>query len=162
DQTEGLRPAGDPIELVQLLLQGGKDGKPRQAGRLVAVLHREVVADLALGQDLRAVGGQVPRNVGKLPAHPDQVELELHPRRGLTIVEASVADDSGPAKAVWFNQPWLADRLREGMRVLLYGKLERSAFRVEAHEVGGADGAAGIHTTGLVPVHPASERLRPQ
>src|SRR3954470_1969297 len=90
------------------------------------------------------------------------VRLRRTRRRGLTIVEASVADDSGPAKAVWFNQPWLADRLREGMRVLLYGKLERSAFRVEAHEVGGAVGAAGIHTTGLVPVHPASERLRPQ
>jgi ATP-dependent DNA helicase RecG len=86
-------------------------------------------------------------------------------RRGLVIVEASVADDSGPAKAVWFNQAWLVDRLTEGTRLLLFGKLDRSGFRVEAHEVlgGGADApAAGIHTTGIVPVHPASERLRAQ
>ena len=83
-------------------------------------------------------------------------------RRGLTIVEATVADDSGPAKAVWFNQPWLAERLREGTRLLLYGKLDRSGFRVEAHEFADDRDGAGIHTTGLVPVHPASERLRPQ
>src|SRR5215211_3994158 len=86
-------------------------------------------------------------------------------RRGLVIVEAQVADDSGPAKAVWFNQAWLVDRLKEGTELLLFGKLDRSGFRVEAHEVIGAgngQGAAGIHTTGIVPVHPASERLRAQ
>ena len=84
-------------------------------------------------------------------------------RRGLVIVEAAVADDSGPAKAVWFNQAWLVDRLTEGARLLLFGKLDRSGFRVEAHEVLGAGGpATGIHTTGIVPVHPASERLRAQ
>ena len=90
------------------------------------------------------------------------VRLRRTRRRGLTIVEAAVADDSGPAKAVWFNQPWLAERLREGTRLLLYGKLDRSGFRVEAHEFADDEGGAGIHTTGLVPVHPASERLRPQ
>ncbi len=73
-----------------------------------------------------------------------------------------MADDSGPAKAVWFNQPWLAERLGEGTRLLLYGKLDRSGFRVEAHEFADGEGGAGIHTTGLVPVHAASERLRPQ
>jgi ATP-dependent DNA helicase RecG len=89
------------------------------------------------------------------------VRLRRTRRRGLTIVEATVADDSGPAKAVWFNQPWLADRLRSGTRLLLHGKLDSSGFRVEAHELAEGDGAAGIHTTGLVPVHSASERLRP-
>jgi ATP-dependent DNA helicase RecG len=92
-------------------------------------------------------------------------------RRGLVIVEAMVADESGPAKAVWFNQAWLGERLRAGTRLLLYGKLDRSGFRVEAHEFlpagdGSAQGAAtspaGLHTIGIVPVHPASERLRAQ
>ena len=93
-------------------------------------------------------------------------------RRGLVIIEATVADESGPAKAVWFNQAWLAERLQAGTRLLLYGKLDRSGFRVEAHEflpagdgtAQGAHGAApaGLHTVGIVPVHPASERLRAQ
>ena len=83
-------------------------------------------------------------------------------RRNLRIVEASVADASGPMKATWFNQAWLAQRLTPGTRLLLNGKLDRQGFRVEAHEILGEQGEAqGIHTTGLVPVHPASERLRP-
>jgi ATP-dependent DNA helicase RecG len=86
-------------------------------------------------------------------------------RRNLRLVEATVADASGPMKAVWFNQAWVAERLPEGTKVLLNGKLDRSGFRVAAHELvegAGADsGTVGIHTTGLVPVHPASDRLRP-
>jgi ATP-dependent DNA helicase RecG len=115
-------------------------------------------------------------------------------RRRLTIVEALIADDSGSAKAIWFNQPWLAQRLTAGTTMALVGVLDRRGFRVSAHEfvpaAGGAEeespprsnGSAGggalprqdprpgrprrppvgIHTTGLVPVHPATERLRPQ
>jgi len=30
---------------------------------------------------------------------------------GIQIVEATVADESGVLKAVWFNQPWLVDKL---------------------------------------------------
>ncbi len=84
-------------------------------------------------------------------------------RRNLRLVEAAVADDSGPMKAVWFNQTYLAERLQPGTRLLLNGKLDRSGFRVATHEVvsGGRAGAgpAGIHTTGIVPVHNASARL---
>jgi ATP-dependent DNA helicase RecG len=86
-------------------------------------------------------------------------------RRNLRIVEAQVADASGPVKAVWFNQAWVAERLSEGARVLLHGKLDRQGFRVDAHELvgdgGGNGGPRGLHTVGIVPVHPASERLRP-
>jgi ATP-dependent DNA helicase RecG len=82
-------------------------------------------------------------------------------RRGLTIVEATVADDSGSVKATWFNQPWLADRLTPGTRVLLHGVLDRRGFRVSDHElVSAGGGETGIHTTGLVPVHPATEALK--
>jgi ATP-dependent DNA helicase RecG len=84
-------------------------------------------------------------------------------RRGLRIVEAAVADASGALKAIWFNQAWLADRLAPGTRLLISGKLERSGVRVEAYEIVGENGGAaapGIHTTGLVPVHSASEGLR--
>jgi ATP-dependent DNA helicase RecG len=95
------------------------------------------------------------------------VKLRPTRRRRLMIVEATVADESGPAKAVWFNQPWLAEQLAGGTRVLLSGKLDRSGFKVSAHEVVGDepdDGVppTGLHTTGIVPVHPASARLRPQ
>ena len=84
-------------------------------------------------------------------------------RRRLTILEADVFDSSGRAKAVWFNRAWLADRLQPGTRLLLHGKLEKRGFNVAEHEfLDGATESAGLHTTGIVPVHPASERLRPQ
>ncbi|HZA88621.1 MAG TPA: ATP-dependent DNA helicase RecG [Solirubrobacterales bacterium] len=114
------------------------------------------IADLRLGQEATVL------------AEVRTARLRPTRRRGLTILEATVADASGPTKAVWFNQPWLADQLGEGTRALLHGKLDRVGFKVDAHEVIGADVAAsrgaptGLHTTGIVPVHPASARLRPQ
>jgi ATP-dependent DNA helicase RecG len=83
-------------------------------------------------------------------------------RRRLTILEADVRDASGQAKAVWFNRAWLADRLVEGTRLLLHGKFEKRGLNVSEHEFLDAAPEAGLHTTGIVPVHPASERLRPQ
>ena len=85
-------------------------------------------------------------------------------RRNLKIVEATVADPSGPLKATWFNQAWLAEKLVPGARLLIAGKLDRSGFRVETYELLGRGGGApeGLHTTGIVPVHPATERLRAQ
>ncbi len=84
-------------------------------------------------------------------------------RRRLTILEADVFDSSGKVKAVWFNRAWLADRLQPGTRLLLRGKLEKRGFNVSEHEfLENAGESAGLHTTGIVPVHPASERLRPQ
>jgi ATP-dependent DNA helicase RecG len=85
-------------------------------------------------------------------------------RRRLTILEADVEDGGGKAKAIWFNRAWLADRLQPGTRLLLHGKLEKRGFTVAEHEFlePGDDQGAGLHTTGIVPVHPASERIRPQ
>jgi ATP-dependent DNA helicase RecG len=85
-------------------------------------------------------------------------------RRRLTILEADVFDESGKVKAVWFNRAWLADRLQPGTRLLLRGKLEKRGLNVAEHEFLDSEtgGSAGLHTTGIVPVHPASEKLRPQ
>ena len=85
-------------------------------------------------------------------------------RRRLTILECQVADDTGPLKAVWFNQAYLADQLKEGVGLLLRGRLEGGrggpTFRVAEHEVAARlRGGPGRHTTGLVPVYPATEGL---
>jgi ATP-dependent DNA helicase RecG len=85
-------------------------------------------------------------------------------RRRLTILECQVADDTGPLKAVWFNQAYLADQLTEGVSVMLRGRLEAGrggpTFRVAEHEIErGSDAGVGRHTTGLVPVYPATEGL---
>jgi ATP-dependent DNA helicase RecG len=67
-------------------------------------------------------------------------------RRGMRpLVEATVADETGPMRATFFNQPWLAQRYRPGTRLVLHGKYEgRNRFRVSHHalteETGSAEG----------------------
>src|SRR5581483_1573589 len=72
------------------------------------------------------------------------------------LVEATVADDTGPMKATFFNQPWLVQRYPPGTRLLLHGKFEaRNRFRVQAHAVTGEHSSAAEG----VAHYPASEGL---
>jgi ATP-dependent DNA helicase RecG len=112
--------------------------------------------------ELRRLGELKIGEEGTVEVEVRSARLRPTRRRSLRLVEATVADESGPAKAVWFNQDWLAERLRPGTRLLLHGKLDRQGFRVSTYEIlsgGTASAAEGIHTRGIVPVHPASERL---
>ena len=43
-------------------------------------------------------------------------------RRNLVIVEARVSDESGPGVVVWFNQRYLANQLKPGMRLSVRGE----------------------------------------
>jgi ATP-dependent DNA helicase RecG len=111
-------------------------------------------------------------------------------RPGLSITSVKVGDDSGHTKATWFNQPWVADKLSPGTRLLLTGKFSKRGFAVNEYEiVGGGEagdqapgprvlsqeevGAAGggvldppppVPPAGgkLMPVHPATEALKAQ
>jgi ATP-dependent DNA helicase RecG len=75
-------------------------------------------------------------------------------RRRLTIVEARVRDESGELTAIWFNQVWLADRLRPGLRVRLRGSLERGELVVRDYDLQGGDALSRI-----APVYRASEAV---
>jgi len=59
-------------------------------------------------------------------------------RRGLSVVEAVVADDSGRIKAVWFNRHWVLDQLQPGRELILEGRLEKKGFVVSEHQATGA------------------------
>lgn len=55
-------------------------------------------------------------------------------RRRFSVVEATVADDSGARKAVWFNQPWMAEKLAADSHWYLEGRLEKNGLVVSASE----------------------------
>ena len=78
-------------------------------------------------------------------------------RRGMRpLVEATVADASGPMKATFFNQPWLVKRYPPGTRLVLHGKLQaRNRFSVQAH----ARTAEAIVDGGGVAHYPATDGL---
>jgi ATP-dependent DNA helicase RecG len=97
------------------------------------------IADL-FGEDEAAIAGVV-RSVSARRA-----------RRRLTILKARVADASGEVTAVWFNQPWLEDRLAPGTRVRLRGSMRGREFAVSAYDVGDGDATADF-----APIYPASE-----
>jgi len=112
-----------------------------------------------------SVGGMAIGQEATLLVEVRSVRTRPTRRRGLSILEAVVFDETGPITATWFNQAWLADKLQPGTKVLVQGKMERRGLRVSAHEIVDADSGTrplGLHTTGLVPVHPATEKLKPQ
>lgn len=51
------------------------------------------------------------------------IEMSRTRRRWMSIIEASLADDSGQIKAVWFNQPFLMNILKPGDEWLFAGKV---------------------------------------
>jgi len=87
------------------------------------------------------------------------------------IFEMLVRDRTGALRAVWFNQPFLADVFHPHQRVVLYGKLELSAHGLQLqnpqYEIVRADTAdegvegetpasadtEGLHTGRIVPVY---------
>ncbi len=77
-------------------------------------------------------------------------------RGRLTVQTVRVADASGELDAVWFNQPWLVDRLAPGTAVRLRGQLRRGSFNVRAYDVDEVSATADF-----APVYPASEELAP-
>lgn len=89
-------------------------------------------------------------------------------RRGFTIFEAHVEDDSGRLKVVWFNQPYLKRVMTAGRVVVLYGgrvKVERGGARkLEApeYEILESGDGEGIHTGRVVPVYRKLGELAPR
>lgn len=52
-------------------------------------------------------------------------------RRSFSITQAEVEDDTGRLACVWFNQPYLKNYLSPGKGMILYGKVERYAGRLQ-------------------------------
>jgi len=89
----------------------------------------------------------------------------LRRARRMTLYEVRLDDGSGRLKALWFNQPFLAEVLSRGRRVVLYGAVERDAYGSSQlsmtspqYELVEAADAPGIHTGRIVPVY---EKLGP-
>jgi ATP-dependent DNA helicase RecG len=75
--------------------------------------------------------------------------------------EATVADDTGTVRVVWFNQPYLAKTLRTNSRIVLSGRV--SVFKggkvFQSPEWEPLESEDLIHTGRLVPLYPLTEGL---
>lgn len=78
-------------------------------------------------------------------------------RRRITLVEAIIQDKTSIIKAIWFNQPFIAQVLKKGKRVSLSGKLK---FGPKGHYLSNPSyeiiysNKSLTHTAGLIPVYP--------
>lgn len=79
-----------------------------------------------------------------------------YPRRGLSLVTARCADETGQVTAVFFNQPFMAKNLVQGEVYCLCGRCERqgSMLRIVNPAVTPADRPPGI-----IPVYPLTAGL---
>jgi len=77
-------------------------------------------------------------------------------RNRRTMVTVQVGDDSGRLTAVFFNQPWRAKQLREGMNVAMFGKAE--SFRGALQMTNPVVDLIGDRTGRIVPIYPQSEK----
>ncbi len=79
-------------------------------------------------------------------------------RRRRSILTAAVGDDTGIVQVVWFNQPYLAKKLKPGGELILNGELRffqgvRQVVNPEFEILGEALDEDLIHTGRIVPVY---------
>jgi ATP-dependent DNA helicase RecG len=75
--------------------------------------------------------------------------------------EATLGDESGNMRVVWFNNPWMARQIHSGDRIVVSGRVKffhgRPVF--ESPEWEAVDDNELIHTGRLVPVYPLTSGL---
>ena len=135
---------------------------PAPAAKGAAALGLETVGDLLAHlphdrREARTVAALTPGETATVVVEVRNIRSRPVRRRGMRpLVEATVADATGPMKAAFFNQPWLERKYPPGTRLVLHGKYRgRNAFSVQSHAPT-ADAVAGADA---VAHYPASEGI---
>ncbi|MDX6675479.1 MAG: ATP-dependent helicase RecG [Solirubrobacteraceae bacterium] len=135
---------------------------PAPAAKGAAALGLETVGDLLAHlphdrREARTVAALAPGETATVVVEVRNIRSRPVRRRGMRpLVEATVADATGPMKATFFNQPWLERKYPPGTRLVLHGKYRgRNAFSVQSHAPT-ADAVAGADA---VAHYPASEGI---
>jgi len=77
-----------------------------------------------------------------------------------TIVEAILSDGTGALRLSWFNQPWLANRLKEGMQISVSGTIEQYLGRLVMNQPDWeAVDTEHLHTNRIVPIYPLAAKI---
>ena len=103
-----------------------------------------------------------PGELATIRATVEDIKLR-RTRRGMTIIDAFLADESGTIRVTWFNQPYIAQTLHAGRVANFAGKISLSEeneiyLNNPAYEIVRPDSKA-IHTGRLVPVYAETKGL---
>ena len=105
--------------------------------------------------ELRPLGDLLPDEKQSARVRVTDVKIEKGFGRRPQRVIAQLADDSGSAEAIWFGRRFVENRLREGMEIVLSGKVTMRGWRPQftSPEFTPA-GRESMHTARVVPVYP--------
>jgi len=147
---------GRPIDSLQ-----GIGGKRADALRSIGI---RTVEDLILHFPRRLEDRSRFSEIGRLRVDEETAVraevLAIDKRRvarGMTIIKAALGDGSGFLYAIWFNQPWIADQLRRGDRIDVFGRIERTRGELQMRSPVWEAAGTGSSVGRLVPIYPATE-----
>ncbi len=76
------------------------------------------------------------------------------------LTEAVVSDGSAAIRVSWFNQPWISQRLKKGMQIVLSGKVDQYLGRLTLNSPEWEPmEQKHLHTNRIVPVYPLTARI---
>ncbi|MFA5361906.1 MAG: ATP-dependent DNA helicase RecG [Candidatus Omnitrophota bacterium] len=83
--------------------------------------------------------------------------------RRFSLTEVLAGDESGALVCVWFNQPYLKQYFKAGTDLILYGKIERYAGRLQMSapdfEIVEEDAGGSVNSGRIVPVYSLPEGI---
>lgn len=157
--------ASEPLTSPLLRVRGVGAKRAAQMARLGV----ETIEDLLLFLPRRLEDRTRFASIGTLQAREDACvratvrSVGQHaPRRGITLVRAVVADDTGFLDITWFNQPWIADQIKPGVAVDLFGRIEQYRGRLQMNSPVWEPAGTGKEIGLWVPIYPATEGLTPR
>jgi ATP-dependent DNA helicase RecG len=151
-------PRPERLELALDSLPGVATTMQRKLGRLGLATVRDVLEHRPRRYETAA--DEVPiaalRQGEEVVVIGQVLNVEKRPMRGRrrTRILARVDDGTATVSVTWFNQPWLADRLKPGTEVRLRGKLGRWGFEPRSYDIGETRATADF-----APVYPAAEEI---
>lgn len=148
----GFRTKGPPAH--EVLAEGLEIGTVGQLLRHYPRRYIDRSATVPMG-DLKA--GRLATVIGKVSSVASR-----RTRHGKAMVTVTVYDGTGFVEMLFFNQPWLTNRYRQGMEVAAFGEVKtrtrmRSTLVSPDVEVLGGEETDKVHTGRIIPVHPATE-----
>ncbi|MGA7605315.1 MAG: ATP-dependent DNA helicase RecG [Anaerolineales bacterium] len=77
-----------------------------------------------------------------------------------SIIEAILSDGTGALRLSWFNQPWMANRLKEEMQISVSGKIEQYLGRLVMNQPDWEPiDIEHLHTNRIVPIYPLTAKI---
>ena len=106
------------------------------------------IKELFYGQQVTVIG--VVKSVHTRPIRGGKQQL----------VDAILSDGTGALRLSWFNQPWMANRLKEGISISVSGKIEQYLGRLVMNNPDWEPiEAENLHTNRIVPIYSLTEKI---